>query len=275
MEQKKCTKCLLEKEIKEYKTGNICKECIKKAAKVRYEQNKAQRKQSRKPYTEEEKERKKEYNKIYRKNNKDKNKKTQKIYANEHKEELKNRSRAYKQSNKEKIKTQTKTYKEQHKEELKLWAEKYAKENKEKIKEREKAYRKTNREKTRIRMREYLKKYVKERIAKDPQFKIRMRISYQMYACLKHRGLTKAGGRWQDLVGYTVQELKEHLEKRFKPEMSWENYGSYWHIDHIRPQSWFHYEDMEDPEFKKCWALENLQPLEAIKNMSKGNRRAG
>ncbi len=27
-----------------------------------------------------------------------------------------------------------------------------------------------------------------------------------------------------------------------------------------------------DEEFKKCWALDNLQPLEASQNMSKGNR---
>jgi hypothetical protein len=26
----------------------------------------------------------------------------------------------------------------------------------------------------------------------------------------------------------------------------------------------------EDPEFKECWALENLQPLEAMENIDKG-----
>ena len=83
----------------------------------------------------------------------------------------------------------------------------------------------------------------------------------------------KAGRKWETLVGYTVNELMAHLESKFKPGMSWDNQGSYWHIDHIRPQSWF---DQLDPEqFKACWALENLQPLEAIENIRKGNRWEG
>lgn len=54
--------------------------------------------------------------------------------------------------------------------------------------------------------------------------------------------------------------------------MNWDNYGSYWHIDHIKPISLFKYETAEDPEFKKCWALDNLQPLEKIANLKKGNK---
>jgi 5-methylcytosine-specific restriction endonuclease McrA len=53
--------------------------------------------------------------------------------------------------------------------------------------------------------------------------------------------------------------------------MTWENYGIYWHIDHIKPLSWFNLET----EFKDAWALSNLQPLEATKNLSKGNRYIG
>ncbi len=42
-----------------------------------------------------------------------------------------------------------------------------------------------------------------------------------------------------------------------------------WHIDHITPKSHFNY---KTPEDKECWALENLQPLEAIENMRKYNK---
>ena len=54
--------------------------------------------------------------------------------------------------------------------------------------------------------------------------------------------------------------------------MSWDNYGSYWHVDHIKPKSLFHYNNSENPEFKKCWALENLQPLEKFENIRKRDK---
>jgi 5-methylcytosine-specific restriction endonuclease McrA len=42
--------------------------------------------------------------------------------------------------------------------------------------------------------------------------------------------------------------------------MTWENYGE-WRVDHIKPISSFNFTDINDDEFKKCWPLENLQPL--------------
>ena len=80
----------------------------------------------------------------------------------------------------------------------------------------------------------------------------------------------KNNRHWEDLVGYTVDILKKHLEKRFKPEMTWENYGAYWHIDHKIPIAAFNFEKPEDLDFRRCWSLKNLQPLESKQNMSKG-----
>lgn len=54
--------------------------------------------------------------------------------------------------------------------------------------------------------------------------------------------------------------------------MSWENYGDYWQIDHIVPQSKLCFSSMEDDNFKKCWALENLRPLEGFLNRKKYNK---
>ena len=86
--------------------------------------------------------------------------------------------------------------------------------------------------------------------------------------------LKKKTGKTFDKVGYTINELMAHLEKNFKPGMSWDNYGTDWHIDHRVPVSWFNYEDDNSTEFIKCWGLNNLQPKEAKENMSKGNRYA-
>ena len=71
---------------------------------------------------------------------------------------------------------------------------------------------------------------------------------------------------------FSIEELKQHLENLFTPEMNWQNYGSYWHIDHIIPISAFNFEKPTDDEFLKCWSLENLQPLPAIENLRKSNK---
>ncbi len=83
---------------------------------------------------------------------------------------------------------------------------------------------------------------------------------------------SKKRRHWEVLVGYSVDELKTHLEKQFTSGMTWENYGTYWHIDHVIPKVVFNFETPEDIDFKKCWALKNLRPLEAKKNLSKHSK---
>jgi len=98
--------------------------------------------------------------------------------------------------------------------------------------------------------------------------KLDHQVSNAITACLQGE---KAGKKWERFVGYTIDDLVKHLENLFDKNMSWENYGSYWWVDHIKPKSLFQYETPEDKEFKECWALENLQPLEKNLNMSKSN----
>ena len=69
-------------------------------------------------------------------------------------------------------------------------------------------------------------------------------------------------------LGYTLENLVQHLENQFVDGMTWENKGK-WHIDHIRPVSSFNYNSMEDPGFKECWGLSNLRPLWAKDNLKK------
>ena len=79
----------------------------------------------------------------------------------------------------------------------------------------------------------------------------------------------KEGNSWETLVGYTINDLMEHLESQFKENMNWDNYGVYWVIDHIVPIAKFQYRSFRDPHFKLCWSLINLQPLEAGLNLQK------
>lgn len=85
------------------------------------------------------------------------------------------------------------------------------------------------------------------------------------------RGLRdgKQGRSWTEFVNYSIEELIGHLEGLFHSGMSWENKGE-WHIDHIRPIASFNFTSPTDPDFKKCWSLENLRPLWATDNLRKG-----
>lgn len=79
------------------------------------------------------------------------------------------------------------------------------------------------------------------------------------------RGI-KSEQHWEDIVGYTVEQLKKHLEFQFTPEMNWDNFGFYWEIDHIIPRNLFNYITTNDEQFKICWSLANLRPLEKSLN---------
>jgi len=110
----------------------------------------------------------------------------------------------------------------------------------------------------------------RERRESDPIFYLKARMRSSIHATLKY-GVGKNGMAWESLTGYTAEELKKYLEKRWLPGMSWENYGE-WHIDHIVPISVFNFRNAEDVDFKRCWALKNLRPLWAKDNLSKGSR---
>lgn len=119
---------------------------------------------------------------------------------------------------------------------------------------------------------EKLQKYYRERQQQkrktSPKFKLNGNISCLIRSSLKN---SKNGRHWETLVGYTLEKLKKHLEKRFKNGMTWGNYGrNGWWLDHKIPINVFNFTKPEHTDFKKCWALKNLQPMWAKENISKG-----
>ena len=74
------------------------------------------------------------------------------------------------------------------------------------------------------------------------------------------------------VLGCTWAEFTAYIESKFQPGMSWNN-QHLWHLDHIKPLSWF---NLEDPQqYKESAHYTNYQPLWAEDNMKKGNRYAG
>lgn len=95
--------------------------------------------------------------------------------------------------------------------------------------------------------------------------KLEQRMGTAIYKSLKGN---KKGRRWESLVGYSLDDLKQQLEKLFAKGMTWGNMGQ-WHVDHKVPVLAFNFNKPEDLDFKRCWALSNLQPLWAKENIAK------
>lgn len=225
-----------------------------------------------------ENERRKAYLKAYRKSNKDKIKAYGKLYREINKDKIKAKNKNYRNNNKNKIRVYGKVYHKKNREKKKVYGKTYRERSE--IKVKNKAWRETNKE--------YLKEYKKlyhqkfevktrrnEGSRKRWKIDFKFRLSHCISTGIKY-SLNRAGGskgynKWEGLVSYDVNDLKFHLEKQFKRGMAWDNYGTYWHIDHRIPVSFFKFDSVNDKDFKDCWALENLQPLEAKENLRKNN----
>jgi 5-methylcytosine-specific restriction endonuclease McrA len=98
---------------------------------------------------------------------------------------------------------------------------------------------------------EYMKNYRKN----NPKYRAQDAIMTYINKKIKERAdfINYLGCSWQDFFIY--------LEKQFKENMNWDNYGTYWEIDHIQPLS-------KDGSFHYT----NTQPLTITENRSKGNR---
>lgn len=230
------------------------------------------RKKLRKENPEKFKEAQREY---YKANSQEIIKNVQKYYY-KNKDKKQKYNKTYRKENIDSIKTQVKNRREQFGELLRKQArDNYAK-NKDKIREKYKknskkitARRKElfllNPEKTRKRQRDYLREK-----RKDPIFRAVDSIRRRINSALKSQNQKKSH-RTFEFVGCTIPELKNHLEKKFKPGMSWDNQGMKgWQIDHIKPVSKF--DLSKKSEQIKCFHYKNLQPLWWIENLKKSNR---
>lgn len=105
-----------------------------------------------------------------------------------------------------------------------------------------------------------------KKMMQNPGYRVSESVSSGIRRCIKNR---KGGAKWEAIVGYSVGELIQHLEKQFTDGMTWDNYGD-WHIDHIVPVSSFDMSDESD--FRACWSISNLRPLWAVDNMKKRDK---
>jgi hypothetical protein len=108
--------------------------------------------------------------------------------------------------------------------------------------------------------------YQKQKL--KPEYVIKRRLQSRLHGLLKYLGVKKYKSTFE-LVGLSTLELKNYIETKFLPGMSWENRDK-WHIDHIIPCSAF---DLTNPEQQKsCFHYTNLQPMWWRENIIKSNK---
>jgi len=165
----------------------------------------------------------------------------------------------YCDTNREGLNKKTREYYKNNKEIAKKSKQKWLIANEEKAKKTAILWRSKNKHKRKILYLKYMEK---------PGFRLNNSMRQGVYNSIKKN---KNGRNWEGLVGFSLDQLKKHLKKNFLPGMSFENYGE-WHVDHILPISKFNFKKARDEDFKKCWALKNLQPLWASDNIKKKDR---
>ena len=159
-----------------------------------------------------------------------------------------------------------KKWRDNNKECLSLKHKKWSEKNRDHLNDYHQKWREKNIDKHR----EYKRKYEKHRKDTDPLYKLISNFRTAIYQVLKESNVEK-NGHYFDILGYTPEELINHLEKQFTEGMTWDNYGEF-HVDHKLPISSFNIKEIGDEEFMKCWSLDNLQPMWGEENIRKSNK---
>ena len=129
---------------------------------------------------------------------------------------------------------------------------KWREENKEYLKEYQKLYFQENKDKR--------WQYWKEKRKTDLEYRITSNLRTRIWNAVNEYRYKKKNSTLAEL-GCSIQEYFVYLEKQFDEHMSWDNYGTYWEIDHIIPlakEGSFHYT--------------NTQPMEITENRIKGSK---
>jgi len=215
------------------------------------------------------------YNKVYYWKNPEYHRERVKLYNEKNVEKVKERRKKWRSS--DIGKKWLKENAEKHRIYKREWIKNWRKNNPDKVKEisrsdgaRERARR--YREKHRPEIRKRNLEYNRMKIMTDPNARMKWLLRSRVNGAIKKQCGLKAY-KTMELIGCTVQEVRDYLERQFTPEMNWKNHGKVWEIDHKIPVANF---DLTKPEEqKKCFHYTNLQPLNWLENRKKQDRIMG
>ena len=168
---------------------------------------------------------KNERNRRWKKANRDKVRAARKRYAIKYPEKVKQESMVFRQEHPE----YAKKWYTKHKEEAKEWWQNRSEEQK-------------------AAKAEYNKNWKNKQYTENTVYRLRIIISTSMMRSIKKN---KTNKRLYRYLGYSIEELKEHLEHQFEDWMNWDNLGltankekETWQIDHIIPVNTFNIKEI-------------------------------
>lgn len=185
-----------------------------------------------------------------------------KTYRNKNKDYFIDYNKCYKENNKEYFKEERKKYYSENKERMLINQREYYLNNRERISERVKNYRKENKD--------IINKNQMNRKKSDVLFRLKCSIRTLISSQIKKKNIKKSK-KTDEILGCSFENFKIYIELKFNNNMNWDNYGSYWHLDHIIPISWAN----SEYQVYELNRFTNFQPLYWIDNLSKGNRFEG
>ena len=245
-------------------TSSNQKTCSSECKKIKYKEYK-------KEYNKQWRERNEDYHKQWYEQNKEYRKDYHKQWRKRNEEYRKEYYKQWREQNKEQNKEYQKQWRKQNREYQKQWRERnedyhkqWYEQNKEHSKEYSKQWRKQNEER--------YKEYRRTKYNTDLQYKLADWSRRQVKRCLNSNKTEHTF----DILDYTPEQLKQRLEMNFKPDMTWENHGTLWHIDHRKPLCKFNFTLSDGtPNYEQIRlanSLANLQPLYVTENLSKGGK---
>jgi hypothetical protein len=139
----------------------------------------------------------------------------------------------------------------------------WRKENPDKFKELCKKYR------TKPEKKEKRAKYLKDKYTDDMNFRLEHLYRSRVRLFIKG-GIKKGNAKYKAMLGCSWDTLRAWLESNFAEGMTWDNYGTVWHVDHAMPCSVFDFTIEENA--KVCFNWSNLSPMIGSENISKSNK---
>jgi len=109
---------------------------------------------------------------------------------------------------------------------------------------------------------EWENKWSKIQRQTNPQWKLKANLRSRYLDALKRHTRGGKVNKYHsaiELLGCDIEFYKQYLEQQFKPDMTWENHGTLWEIDHIKPCAAFDLTNKQQQQ--ECFIYTNTQPL--------------